>query len=147
LSPAFSLRTKIVSVEINGKTLPFKLDPNPEDQHLSLRFPVTGESTEVTIRMKNDFGLTLTNELPPLGSTSRGLRVLSNSWNAGRNQLTLEISGVPGRNYDLGVWNPEQISSVDGASLTKLGKIHLEIPASDKNEYSHRTVVIHFGKS
>jgi hypothetical protein len=36
LSPAFSLRTKIVSVEINAKPLPFQLEPNQQDQHVSL---------------------------------------------------------------------------------------------------------------
>jgi len=64
----------------------------------------------------------LSNELPPLGSASRGLRVLSESWNAARTQLTLEVSGLAGSRYQLDVWNPGQISSVEGATLTKLGK-------------------------
>ena len=145
-SPAFSLRTKVISVEMNGRPLPFKIQANDEDQHVSMRFPIYGGPNSVVIQMKNDFGLTFTNDLPPLGSTSRGLRVISSSWNSARNQLTLEVSGVPGMNYELGVWNPAQIGSVEGAVVTKRGRIHVEIPAEKGGDYSHRTVVIHFGK-
>jgi glycogen debranching enzyme len=152
LSPAFSLRTKIVSVELNGKPLPFKIQANDEDQHLSMRFAVHDGANSVAIRTKNDFGLTLTNELPPLGSTSRGLRVISSSWNSARDRLTLEVSGVPGRDYELGVWNPEQVGTVDGAILTKEGKLRITIPVTqipaDKNTcYTHRVVVINFGNA
>jgi len=145
-SPAFSLRTKVVSVEMNGKPLPFKIHPNDEDQHVSMRLPVHAGANRMVIRVKNDFGLALANVLPALGSTSRGLRVISNSWNSARDQLTVEVSGVPGMEYELGVWNPGQISSVEGAVLTEQGKIRIEIPGAKDKDYSHRTVVIHFGR-
>jgi glycogen debranching enzyme len=146
-SPAFSLRTEVVSVEMNGRRLPFKIQPNGEDQHLSVRFPVYRGPNSLVIRVKNDFGLTLSNELPTLGSTSRGLRVISSSWNSARSQLAVVVSGVPGMDYELGVWNPGQISSVDGGLLTKQGNIRIEIPVDKNEEYLHHTVVIHFGKS
>jgi glycogen debranching enzyme len=145
-SPAFSLRTKISSVEMNGKPLLFKIQANGVDQHVSMRFPVHSGANSVVIRIKDDFGLTQTNELPSLGSTSRGLRVISNSWNAARDRLTVEVSGVPGMDYELGVWNPEQIASVEGAVLTKQGEIHIEIPAAKNADYTHHVVVIHFRK-
>jgi glycogen debranching enzyme len=150
-SPAFSLRTEVVSVEMNGRPLPFKIQANAEDQHVSVRFPVYGGPNSVVIRVKNDFGLTLANQLPALGSTSRGLRVISNSWNSARTQLTVEVSGLPGIKFELGVWNHGQITSVEGAVLTKQGTIRIEMPVQKKNDkadnYSHHTVVIHFGKS
>src|SRR5712671_1800364 len=144
-SPAFSLRTKVISVEMNGKPLPFKIHPNSEDQHVSMRFPAQAGANLIVIRLKNDFGLTLANELPALGSTSQGLRVISNSWNAARDRLTLNVSGVPGMHYELGVWNSEQITSVEGAALKK-GSIRIEIPVKEGTDYSHHKVVIHFGK-
>jgi glycogen debranching enzyme len=146
-SPALSLRAKVVSVEMNGTPLPFKIQPNDQDRHVSMRFRISGGPNSVVIRVKNDFGLALANELPPLGSTSRGLRVISNLWNSARNQLTVEVSGVPGMDYELGVWNPEQISSVEGAVLTKQGKLRIEIPMEKGKDYLHRTMVIHFGKA
>jgi hypothetical protein len=145
-SPAFSLRTKIVSVEMNGRPLPFKIQPNGEDQHLLLRFQVSGGPNTVVLRVKNDFGLTLANALPPLGDTSRSLRVISNLWNAAHDQLTLEVSGLPGMNYELGVWNSAEISSVEGAVMAK-GNIHIMMPTGKNGEYLHHSVVIHFRKS
>jgi len=145
-SPAFSLRTKVVAVELNGKPLPFKIQSNEQDQHVSMRLPVYAGTNRIVIRVKNDFGLALANGLPVLGSTSRGLRVISDSWNPARDHLTVEVSGVPGAGYELGVWNPEEITSIDHALLTKEGKIHIEISAGKGTDYSHQTVIIHFGK-
>jgi hypothetical protein len=145
-SPAFSLRTKIVSVEVNGKPLPFKVQPNGEDQHVLMRFPVSSGTSKLVIRVKNDFGLTLANVLPPLGSSSRGLRVISNSWNSARNELTVEVSGAPGMDYELHVWNPGQVKSVEGAALTKQGTIQMEMPKENNAGYVHHKVVLFFGK-
>jgi glycogen debranching enzyme len=141
-SPAFSLRTQIESVDLNDHPLPFKVRPSHNDQHLLVRFPVKEGVNVLVVHMKNDFGLSLSNELPSLGSASRGLRVLSESWNQEKTQLTLETSGRGGSHYEMGVWNPSEISSVDGGALTKAGKLEIEMPPSDS--YVSQKVVIHF---
>jgi glycogen debranching enzyme len=143
-SPAFGLRTEVVSVEMNGRPLPFKMQPNHNDQHLSVRFPVYGGPNSVVIRMKNDFGLALSNELPPLGSASRGLRVISESWSASKNLLTLAVSGAEGRRYELAVWNPGQVSSVEGAEITKAGKLEIQMPQGTADSYVPKKVILHF---
>ena len=146
LSPAFSLRAQVPGVELNGHPLPFKMQASSEDQHLSVRFLAGSGPNRLAIRVKNDFGVALANELPPLGSASRGLRVLSDSWNAAKTQWTLELSGRAGDRYEMNVWNPSQISSVDGAVLTKLGKLHLQMPQGAPDSYVQQKVVIHFGR-
>ncbi len=146
-SPAFSLRTEIVSVEMNGRPLPFKVLPSGNDKHLSARFVVSGGQNTLVIHLKNDFGLALSNELPALGAASRGLRVLSESWNPARTQLTLQVSGLAGTGYELAVWNAGQISSVEGGALTKAGKLQIQMPAGTTDSYVPQTVVIHFGRS
>src|SRR5579864_370474 len=145
-SPAFSLRTQVLSVEMNGRPLPFTMQPNNNDQHLSLRFPVYGGPNNLVIRVKNDFGLALANELPALGSASRGLRVLSESWNTSKTELTLEVSGRAASVYKLSVWNPSAVSAVDGAVITKPGKLEIQMPQGAADSYLQRTVVIHFGR-
>ena len=144
-SPAFSLRAQIVAVEMNGKALPFQVQPNDEDQHVSLRFPVIDGRNSLVVHTTQDFGLVLTNELPSLGGTSHGLRVISESWNVVRNELKVEVSGVPGGVYELGAWNPSQISSVENATLTTQGKIRIEMPNGEGEKYVHRILLIHFG--
>ena len=145
-SPAFSLRTQVVSVQMNGRPLPFKLQPNKNDQHLSLRFPVNGGPNNLVIRVKNDFGLAVSNDLPALGSASRGLRVLSESWNASKTQLTVEVSGRAESRCELGVRNPSQISSVEGAVLTKFGKLEIQMPQGATDSYLQQKLVIHFAR-
>jgi glycogen debranching enzyme len=145
-SPALSLRAEVVSVELNGRPLVFKVQPNQNDQHVLVRFPVAGSSNALTIRVRNDFGLTVTNELPPLGSASRDLRVISESWNAARNQLTMGVSGRTGSRYELGVWNAGQVSSVDGGTLNRSGKLQIQMPQGEAESYTSQSLTIHFAR-
>ena len=144
--PAFSLRSEIASVELNGRPVAFKMNPNRNDQHLSVRLPVSAGPNNLVIRVRKDFGLTLSNELPALGSANRGLRVTSESWSAQKDQLTLEVSGRGAAHYELGVWNPSQVSAVEGGSLTKSGKLEIHMPEPATDSYVSQKVVIHFGR-
>jgi glycogen debranching enzyme len=146
-SPAFSLRTDVVSVQVNGHSLPFKMQPNSNDKHVYMRFPLASGTSSVVIRVKNDFGLAVSNELPALGSASRGIRIVSESWNAARSDLTLDVSGLAGVRYELDVWNPRQISSVEGATLTKLGALQIQMPDGSAESYLQQKVTVHFVKS
>jgi hypothetical protein len=143
-SPALSKRTEVTSVQLNGKPLPFKVSQSVEDQHLGVRFPLSG-SGRLVISLKNDFGLALGNELPALGSASRALRVVNETWNS-RTELVLDLSGLAGHEYELGVWNPAQISNVQNAVLTKSGKLQFKIPAGPEETYLHQKVIIHFAQ-
>jgi len=142
-APSFSLRTQVTSVQLNGKPFAFKMQPNAEDQHLYVRLPVLSNS-ELVIRTKNDFGLSYKNQLPTLGGASRELRVINESWNASRNQLTLDVSGRAGGRYEMDVWNSLQISSVEGATLTKSGKLEIRMPEGSAASYMPQTIVLHF---
>ncbi|PYQ45111.1 MAG: hypothetical protein DMG99_02360 [Acidobacteria bacterium] len=145
-SPAFSLRTHVLGVQVNGKPAAFKMQANSNDQHLNLRLPLSAGSTRLVIRMRDDFGLSLTNQLPDLGSASRGLRVTNESWDAARTQLTLDASGLAGARYEMGIWNASQISSVDGASVSKSGKLEITMPPGPADSYVQQQIVLHFAR-
>jgi len=145
-SPALSLRAQVVSVEMNRRPLPFKALANANDQHVSLRFPVYGGQNTVVVHVKHDFGVSLSSGLPFLGSTSSGLRILSESWNSARTQLTLQLSGLAGGRYWLHAWNAEQISSVDGAAVTEIGILEIKMPEGKSDSYVTQQLVIHFGQ-
>jgi hypothetical protein len=103
------------------------------------------------IRLKNDFGLSFSSTLPPLGARSRGLRVISESWNPSRDALTVDVSGAAGGQYELDLWNPEQIVSVEGGELVKMSadekrlRIHFDENAGER--YPHEKITIHFSGS
>jgi glycogen debranching enzyme len=143
-SPAFSLRTEVVGAEMNGRPIPFKVQANSNDKHVNLRFPVYSGPNNVVIRVKHDFGLSYANELPALGSASRGLRVISEAWTAGRDQLSLQVSGLAGMGYEMNLWNPNQVSRAEGATLTNAGKLEIRMPAGAADTYVEQKVVLHF---
>jgi hypothetical protein len=150
-SPAISLRSDVVSVELNGHAIPFHADSNSTDQHVSMRIPVTQATNAVRVRLKNDFGVNLSNALPALGSASEGLRVLSETWNSSHTQLTWSLSGVTGKIYELSVWNPAQIASVKGGKLGEVrgdqATLAIEFPPQNPESYVHQDVVLNFAGS
>ena len=145
-SPALSLRTKIVSAELDGKPILFKLQPNNNDQHLYIRFQTSRGESNLLVRVKDDFGLVLDNELPALGSASHGLRVIAEKWNSTRTELSVDVSGIAESVYELDVWNPGQITSVDGATLNKAGKLQVQMSRGSTESYVTQKVVMHFAR-
>ena len=147
-SPAVSVRAQIAGVEMNGRKVPFQIRKSDVDQHVSVRVPVNSGTNTLHIRLKNDFGLSLSPTLPPLGSTSQGLRVISESWAPAHDRLTLEVSGVQGKEYEIGMWNSVQVTSVEGAELVRVhaenSGIKVKIPANASEPYPHEIIVVHF---
>ena len=139
-----------MGAELNGRRVPFQIHNSDVDQHVSVRFPVGSGANTLRIRLRNDFGLSLSPTLPSLGSASQGLRVLSESWSPAHDALTVEVAGAQGKEYEIGMWNPAQVSSVEGAELTPTkanaenAKIKVAIPANTSEPYPRKKIVIHF---
>ena len=148
LSPGLSIRSTVTSVDVNGHALPFHVSQTASDQHVAVRFPVAGGTSTIRIHLKDDFGLGFSNVLPALGSSSEGLRVLSESWNPTHTQLTLALSGLAGKRYDLSVWNPSQIASVRGGRVQDVGRdqadMTVEFPSADAGSYVRQDLVVSF---
>jgi glycogen debranching enzyme len=151
LSPMISLRSTVTSVDLNGHAVPFHVTEADDDQHVSVRFPVAEGGNTLRIHLKNDFGLGFSSELPSLGSSSEGLRILSESWNAKHTQLTLALSGLAGKRYDLSVWNPSQIASVRGGKLkdgtSEQASLAVDFPAANTQAYVRQDLVIDFASA
>jgi GH15 family glucan-1,4-alpha-glucosidase len=147
-SPALSPRAQVIGVEMNGRRVPFEIKKSDVDQHVAVQFSVSAGENTLRIRLKDDFGLSLSSALPPLGSTSQGLRVLAESWTPARDTLTLTIAGAQGKQYELGIWNPAQVASVEGAELLRTGaetgKITFAIRENKTDPYPREKIVIHF---
>lgn len=147
-SPALSLRARITGVRLNGRALPFHIEANSSDQHVTMNLPIAGEPNAIEIRIKDDFELGISPSLPALGGTSHGLRVLSQSWSPKRDTLTLLLSGASGEAYELSARDSEQVSSIEGAQLEpksgQLAKIRVQLPVSAPGVEPQATVIFHF---
>jgi glycogen debranching enzyme len=145
--PAISLRAKVQKASLNGKPIPFRVEANVEDQHVSVTLSVKPGKNLLRIYLQSDFGLSLPSSSPPLGSTSRGLRILSERWSPSKDQLALEVSGAAGSEYELKLWNPDQIEKLEGANLRRSPEgytLKIRIPRRDLEPYPHAKIVIHF---
>ena len=142
-SPAISLRAKVLGAEIDGRRVPFHVETNSVDQHVRVQVPKGKGESQLRIQLRNDFDLGYEQQLPALGASSHGLRVISQTWTPQRDQLTLQVAGVGGEAYELTIWNPSQILSVDGARMVadNVGsRARIEFSASE----SSRDIVFHF---
>jgi len=118
-APAVSLRAKVRDAQLDGKPIAVSTVPNLSDQHARVHFSLGTGKHHLRIRVMDDFAVSFSSNLPPLGAKSQGLRVLSEAWSAAKDQLTLDLAGAAGRRYLLSVWNPEQIQSVEGGEIER----------------------------
>ena len=143
-SPGLSPRVQVVGADVNGRRVSTQMSANDYDEHASIRVTLRKGKTSIRLLLRDDFGISYSNSLPPLGSSSRGMRVISESWTASRDALTLELAGKPNASYMLGVWNAGQIASVDEATL-KGSILLVQMPAGNPSEdYVRQRVRIHF---
>ena len=146
-SPTLSLRAHMQSATLNGRAIPYRLESNDADQHVSAHFEVPAGKSKVHIRIGDDFELSVASQLPTPGSASRGLRILSSSWSPERDRLELDVTGVPGNVYEFSLSNASQIVSVEGAELDKSGprppKLLVRFPPGP-DTYVNRRINVEF---
>jgi len=94
-----------------------------------VHFGVYGGPNTLRIRLRNDFGVSYTSELPTLGSASEGLRILSETWTSPHNIVSLKLEGRVGRTYELSVWGGNQLTAAEGGELVKMadGSVKLRV--------------------
>jgi hypothetical protein len=99
-------------------------------------------ASKIRIRVQDDFGLAIEQGLPELGQPSRNLKVVNETWAAGNDTVTYELAGISGLTYEIGVRG--SVASVEGAELSKDGKlIRVTIPTGELG-YRHSRITIHF---
>jgi glycogen debranching enzyme len=146
-SPAISPRANVVAAALNGHSIPYRIEASDSDQHVSVHFEVPPGRSGLRLRINNDFELSIVPELPPAGSASQGLRILSESWSRERDGLDLELAGVPGNSYAFGLLNASQITSVEGAEFDRSNahapKLLVRFP-SGTDTYLRRRIRVQF---
>lgn len=148
ISPALSLRARVLKTEFDGRASAFRMEGTSQDQHVAIHVQSTSGSHTLRIVLRDDFGISTPVTLPALGSKSAGIRITSSSWTPARDRLTLDVSGLSGGEYELGLWNAAAVRSAEGGVISGTGDrraLRIQMPKSDK-EYVHSTVVIQFAR-
>jgi hypothetical protein len=139
-SPAISPRAELTGARANDRPVHVELKTTETDQHAILRTIVKKGKTTLRIGLDNDFRVSYQPSLADLGSTSRELRIIRETWSPYR--LILNLAGLAGAEYDLVVSDPAQITSIEGGEL-KDRKLRIQIPGSQSADYVNEKVTIH----
>ncbi len=98
---------------------------------------------------RNDFGIGISSNLPPLGERSQRLRIVSETWNP--QTMIMNVSAVASHAYELSILNPKQLRQVDGAEVARhgseLSEIRIRMPADDGSAYVNGRIIFHFSPS
>ena len=147
-SPAVSARAEVGATTVNGRAVRPKLEQNGEDMHIATRFTPSSAVTTVQIHVSNDFGIAYSSTLPLPGESSQNLKIVSETWAANKSELTLQISGLPGKQYELYVSDPSGIAGVNGAELIKDehgdSRLSVILPGGESASYVHGKIEIRF---
>jgi GH15 family glucan-1,4-alpha-glucosidase len=148
--PAMSLRARILKVDLNGKPIPFHLEPHDTDQHVIVRIPIRDHNNNVLrISVADDFAISIDSTLPALGAASQGMRIISETWSSAKDQLTLKLVGEAGREYRLNVSNPGQIERLEGTGVNLISHmdaafVTIQFRPSDSDVDQNAEIVFRF---
>jgi glycogen debranching enzyme len=147
--PAISPRTTVEKVELNGKAVPFRMESHGTDQHVVVQIPVKQAKSVLRVWLAKDFGIEVDTALPPVGSPSRGLRILSETWSESRDRLELKVSGLAGSHYSIRLeGSSDEVRDVEGAAPDRNPSQYKFVMPLDRTEpYAQKTIVIHFRSS
>ena len=143
--PSFSLRTHVLSAEIDGKPAKFEtFEPvNEVDQHVSMLIPINGERTVVHIRLKDEFGIVYPYVPSSTGAVSSNVKFISEHWNAAHDRLELQVAGAGGAKYRVPLAGDLAGVTVTGAELSE-GVLQIEFPAGPSDGYTTKAVALQF---
>ena len=146
-SPAVSLRANVQGITLNGRAIPYRLERSDADQHISVRFEAPAGKSTLRMRIDDDFEIGVKSQLPPPGSASAGVRVISESWTLELDRLSLDLAGLPGNTYEFSLSNASQIVSIEGAELDlahrKRPKLLVRFPTGT-DRYAERHLILQF---
>jgi glycogen debranching enzyme len=135
-------------VDVNGREtdVDYLFDPMYEQ----LKIPIALREGKNTIRIRaHDFGVSYASHLPVLGSDSQDLRILSQVVGIRNSPMELMLAGRPGATYDLDIWNPAMVDSVDGGVLIEKtdsasAKLRVHFDGEPGGDYRRQRVMIYF---
>ncbi len=145
--PSLSLRTRVLSAEIDGKPATFQVvEPaNEVDQHIAMLVPITRDRTIVHIRLGNEFGIVYPYVAPATGAVSSNLKFVSERWNAAHDRLELQVAGAAGSKYRVPLVGDLTGVTVSGADLSE-NLLRIEFPSGPSDGYAMKVVTLQFSR-
>jgi hypothetical protein len=131
--PDFPLGSEIISVFLNGKSIPHELIKDEQAYQLKINFKAE-DKNEIVVNYKPVAAIYTLQESTPIGATNEGLKIISQQF-AGK-KITINCEAKPGKNYELGIMNGELAKSISGARL-KNNKLQIKVEGSGNEFLKH----------
>lgn len=136
--PDLPLGSGDIKIGANGKGIRHEIINSSQAVTVSSEFRISG-NTEIVLNHTPAPELYLLPQITPIGATNEGLKVIAQNFKG--NELTVEVEGLPGRSYELGILNAELISSVKGAGI-KEGKLVILFPGNGTEFIKHYITIV-----
>jgi hypothetical protein len=140
-----SLRTRVLSAEIEGKPASFHaVEPaNEVDQHIAVLVPISTDRTVIRIGLRSDFGIAYPYVAPVMSAVSSNLKFVSEHWNTAHDRLEVQVAGTGGAKYRVPLVGDLTGVTVSGAELSQ-NSLQIEFPPGPSDAYTTKAVVLQF---
>jgi Mannosylglycerate hydrolase MGH1-like glycoside hydrolase domain len=139
--PLYPAGTQVSSVSVGGEETGFETNDEPGGLRLRVSIPLS-DTDRIEVRRSEEFAVVPPVWESPIGSESRGLRVISFVRNG--STAVLEVQGRSGRVYLLEAVGLHSIKSIRNALVTSTG-LRIELPDSDQ-EYLSRAIQLEISR-
>jgi hypothetical protein len=129
-APAYPRPARVTRASFNGHDTAFTREDADLDWHPTVTVSVKPGSSTVKLEHEHWFGYSVPFTPPRLAEPSAALKVITEHWDQGNQNLDLVVSGRAGHTYAL---------KMTGAAL---GVLKIEMPAGGADEYVRKTVRI-----
>ncbi len=140
LEPALGLGCEIKDVTLRGESIAYETRELAQVTQAVCELPLHDSPISVIISFEPSVEVFPVDHISRIGESNAGLKILS--LEKEDSSLRLEVEGLSGKTYTLGVLNPELISTVSGGELRN-GRIHVLIPEGKPGVFLRHTVIIH----
>ncbi len=131
--PDFSPVAEITRVTLDGKNHKYEFAAGEQANQLKTTIKIKREN-ELTINFSPSPEIFIIPQTTQIGATNEGLKVISQKL-AGK-KLTIEVEGLPGKNYELGITNGNLAGSINGAVI-KNGRLLISVKGNGTDFIKH----------
>jgi hypothetical protein len=138
--PACGIGTKFRSLTVNGKPEELKTLEKSQVTQVSAEIPIMDDTLHINLGFFPAVEILPVVTKTKIGDRNKGLKIISVEKEDSR--LMIQVEGLSGHNYALGVINPVLITRVEGAELED-GQLMLSFPDDNQGQFISLRIVIH----
>jgi glycogen debranching enzyme len=145
-APAVSPAGRITSARWRGAPVEWKWNETPPDRHAVFSLEAAPGENVLDLDAA-DFAYAIPFDPPELGTASRNLKLLRETWTSDGREVAIEVSGVPGHTYAIPVFGDIPVTSAAQAEYDPVAHaIKLAIPPANGPAYVHHTFRVQLAK-